>query len=63
MVKRMTEYAVYKGDELIIIGTLKECAERLSTTEQMIKYYSYPSQKNRSEGKDRYIVERLDDDA
>ena len=34
----MTEYAVYRGDELIIIGTLKECAERLSTTEQLIKY-------------------------
>jgi len=47
----MTEYAVYRGDELIIIGTLKECAERLSTSEQMIKYYSYPSQKKRAEGK------------
>jgi len=57
----MREYAVYKGDELIIIGTLKECAERLKTSEKMVKYYSYPSQKKRSEGKDRYIAERLDD--
>jgi hypothetical protein len=57
----MTEYAVYKGDELIVIGTLKECAERLSTSEQMIKYYSYPSQKKRAEGKNQIIVERLDD--
>ena len=57
----MAEYAVYRGDELIIIGTLKECAERLNTTEQMIKYYSYPSHKKRAEGKNQIIVERLDD--
>ena len=59
----MREYAVYKGDELIIIGTLKECAERLKTSEKMVKYYSYPSQKKRSEGTNKILVERLDDDA
>jgi hypothetical protein len=57
----MTEYAVYKGDELIIIGTLKECAERLNISEQLVKYYSYPPQKKRSDGKDKILVERLDD--
>lgn len=59
----MDEYAVYKGDELIIIGTLKECAERLNTSEKMVKYYSYPSQKKRAEGTNKIIVERLDEDA
>ncbi|GEM04137.1 hypothetical protein HMI01_11250 [Halolactibacillus miurensis] len=59
----MTEYAVYRGDEFIIVGTLEECAERLNTSEQMIKYYSYPSQKKRSEGTNKILVERLDDDA
>lgn len=41
------EYAVYKGEELLAIGTLKECAEKLNVTESTIFYYQFESYQKR----------------
>lgn len=40
---KVKEYAVYRGDELLIIGTIVECAKELNMSEKTIRYYSYPS--------------------
>lgn len=41
------EYAVYKGDVLLAIGTLKECAEKLNVTESTILFYQFESYQKR----------------
>lgn len=35
-----TEYAVYKGDQLVIMGTAEECAKELKVQPETIYYYS-----------------------
>lgn len=37
MVRQIQEYAVYKGEELLIMGTAKECAIKLDVSEEYIK--------------------------
>lgn len=39
----MFEYAIYKGDDLIIIGTREECAEELGVKLDTISYYCTPA--------------------
>lgn len=41
------EYAFYKGDELLCIGTIAEIAEHQNANPETIKYYGYPSYKKR----------------
>lgn len=56
------EYALYKGDELIQIGTIKELAKAQNVTEHTIKYYSYPCYLKRiKNSKKRKVVVPLDD--
>lgn len=45
----MNEYAVYKGDELLVIGTRKECADRLGVKLQTISYYCSPAYRKKLE--------------
>ncbi|NFA60077.1 hypothetical protein EXM63_02455 [Clostridium botulinum] len=33
------EYALYKGEELLFIGTIKEIAEKFNVQQSTIKYY------------------------
>lgn len=35
----MKEYAVYKGEELLAMGTLKECAQTLGVKPETVRYY------------------------
>lgn len=37
------EYALYKGEELLIIGTIKEIAKYLGVTEKTVFFYQTPS--------------------
>lgn len=46
------EYACYKDDELICIGTLKEIAKYLGITYQTLKAYKYHK---------RYIIIKIED--
>lgn len=41
------EYAVYKGDELICIGTAKECADILNIKPSSVKWLTTPTAKKR----------------
>lgn len=51
----MKEYACYKGDEFMCIGTLKEIAKYLGITyETLLSYRSCPT-------KNYYIFVKLDD--
>ena len=46
--KRYTgEYAVYKNDEVIAMGTVQECAEKLGVTVNHIRWYTYNTGKKR----------------
>jgi hypothetical protein len=59
------DYAVYKGEELLCIGTIKECAEHLGVKRETIRYYTYPAYMRRLAKRKRarnYItVTKLDD--
>lgn len=42
------EYALYKGEELLIIGTIKEIAKNLGVTEKTVLYYQTPAHLKRN---------------
>lgn len=44
---RMKEYAVYKGDDLLCMGTVQECAENLGVKTETIRYYLTPAYQRR----------------
>ncbi|MEN2765749.1 hypothetical protein [Ornithinibacillus xuwenensis] len=39
----MKEYAVYKGDEFLCLGTAIECADKLGVKADTIVYYTSPA--------------------
>jgi hypothetical protein len=62
--KSKREYAVYKGDDLLAIGTAKECAEELGVRAETIRFYSTPCHKRRiakGKGGRRFAI-RLEDE-
>ena len=50
------EYALYKDDELLAIGTMKEIAEQMGVKYRTIMYYKTPSQKRRNKGRGRILI-------
>jgi hypothetical protein len=60
------EFAIYKGDELLAIGTDESCAEKLGVTKEYIYWLTMPTAKRRLAKRkrpDRCIVGiRLDDE-
>lgn len=42
------DYALYKGEQLLSIGTLEEIAESLDVQKVTLKQYLYPSYQKRS---------------
>lgn len=43
----MTEYAIYKGDNLLCIGTPKECADFMGVKVETVKFYLTPTYQRR----------------
>lgn len=43
----MKEYAVYKGDKLIVMGTAFQCAEKMGVSEKYIYWLTMPTAKRR----------------
>lgn len=41
------EYAVYKGEDIVAIGTVKELSKKLKVQEKTIKWYSYANRQKR----------------
>lgn len=64
--RQHVDYAVYKGEELLVIGSAKECAEELNVTPDYIMWMTTPSgQKriaNRKDSASARTAIRLDDD-
>lgn len=55
---QIKEYALYKGDEIIGTGTVKELADKFGVKPSTIAYYHTPTYINRaSESKGRRLVE------
>ena len=53
----MKEYVLYKGDELLGIGTLKYLSEKFKIKIKTLLFYQTPTQKKRtSENKGRRLV-------
>lgn len=47
MTRTKKEYALYKGEECLAIGTIKEIAERMNVKERTIYFYTMPTYKKR----------------
>lgn len=55
---QVKEYALYKGDELLAMGTKREIAEQLGVSASTIGYYRTPVYARRtSDSKGRRLVE------
>jgi len=39
----MNEYAVYKGDEMLVLGTLEHCAKELNIKPENVLFYKTPT--------------------
>lgn len=57
-----TDYAVYKGDELKIIGTLEECAEYMELSEHTIRCIASPKRRQHAIRVGGTYAIRLEDD-
>ena len=57
-----TEYAVYKGENCIGIGTKRELAEQFGVREETVAFWSTPTQARRNTGGNRKIAIKLDDE-
>lgn len=56
------EFALYKGDLLVAIGTAEEIARRQGVTAETIRYYSTPAHRRRASGTNRFVAVRIDRD-
>ena len=54
--RKPVEYALYKGDELITIGTIKEIAEEMGVQEHTIRFYQSPSYKRRGKNNRKVLI-------
>ena len=50
------EYALYKGDELLAFGTIKEISDQLKIKENTLHYYKTPSYIKRTSEKARRLI-------
>ncbi|CEG02212.1 hypothetical protein BN1002_04542 [Bacillus sp. B-jedd] len=59
------EYAVYKGDDLLVMGTARECAAELNVRPETIRWHSTPTGRKRSASRKKQdkclVVLKLDD--
>lgn len=44
---KIKEYALYKGDDCLAIGTIKEIAKQMNVKEETIYFYTMPAYKRR----------------
>ena len=57
----MREYAVYKGEEFITIGTADECAKELGVKSETIRWLSTPTAQKR-QGENSIVVVKMEDE-
>lgn len=54
---QVKEYALYKGDELLAMGTKREIAEQLGVSDSTVGYYGTPVYARRTSGNGRRLIE------
>lgn len=59
---KLQEYALYKGEEVLCIGTAKECASKLGLKENTIRWYSNEVAQERNKSGNRIIAIRLNEE-
>lgn len=52
-------YALYKGDDILTIGTIKELAKYLGVKEKTVYFYSTPTYRKRNKKGNNYIVIKI----
>lgn len=57
-----TDYAIYKGDELIVVGTADECAEYMGVSEHTIRCIASPKRRQHAIRVGGTYAIRLEDD-
>lgn len=60
--KKKKEYALYKGDEFLEIGTYEELAKYLGVSKRTIQFYLSSSNKKRDKGNKYVVVKIMEDD-
>lgn len=59
----MNEYAVYRGEEYLVAGTLEECASHLNVKPETVYYYSTPTYQRRFVNPDKRLISvKLEED-
>lgn len=58
----MQEYALYKGDVLLEIGTAKEIAEKLGIKKTSVYFYGTPACRKRNKNNARILIKITDDE-
>lgn len=53
---KINEYALYKGDKLMIIGTINKIANSLNIKSESVKFYKTPTYKKRTTENARRLV-------
>ena len=54
-------YAMYKGEEMLAMGTLREISAQMGVTIATLRFYTTPASRRRSRGHVRREVFPLDD--
>ena len=54
-------YAMYRGDDLLVVGTLQEIADHQNMTVGNVRFMTYPSYHKRSAGRNRRLVYKLEE--
>lgn len=57
----MSEYALYKGDEFLMIGTIKEIVKERGIAERTARFYGTPVHLKRS-GENALILIKIEED-
>ncbi len=57
------EYALYRGDDMVDMGTITELAQRRGVKVNTIRYYGTPTYQSRGRGQSgkRLVLVKLDD--
>lgn len=57
----MKEYALYKGDDIIAVGTVKEIAQEVDVKPSTLHFYKSPAYQKRGTGVNRKVLILLDE--
>ena len=60
--RKLFEYALYKGEEILAMGTAQEIGKELGVSEQTIYHYGTPVYKERTKGKNGRRLVKIEGD-